>query len=154
MGSTLISKARTCLKPLKPLFHHGNPGFLIASFCKSPKLPPPARSLCSSDSDPHPGGRQTHRRNSGQNDRLGGTKNSTVRHREEQLWVGMSEKRSKSFTLRQNPSFPKSVFAAGTAKRTTEMMKRKAAQASQEEEQEEEESAGRTIRGAGGRNHR
>ncbi|KAF7664745.1 hypothetical protein LDENG_00166560 [Lucifuga dentata] len=122
MGSTLISKARTYLKALKPLLHQGNSGFFTihTSLCKSQKLPPTASSLCSNEANHDPGGSLDRRTSA--------PKSNTVRHREEELWDSTQERRGKSFTLRQRPSFPKSVFAAGTAKRTAEMLKRKAVQ--------------------------
>ncbi|XP_030212854.1 mitochondrial ribonuclease P catalytic subunit [Gadus morhua] len=43
-------------------------------------------------------------------------------------------RQTESFKVRQMPSFPTSVFAAGNAKRTTEMLKRKTALASLEQE--------------------
>ncbi|KAM3850591.1 mitochondrial ribonuclease P catalytic subunit [Diretmus argenteus] len=52
-------------------------------------------------------------------------------------------------TLRLKTSFPKSVFAAGTAKRTSQMLRRKAASPDEEEEEEEEEPAARRDRGTG-----
>uniref|UniRef100_UPI003AADE337 mitochondrial ribonuclease P catalytic subunit isoform X1 n=1 Tax=Centroberyx gerrardi TaxID=166262 RepID=UPI003AADE337 len=147
MGSRLISKARICLKPLSPVFHQGSSGLFtiktVASLSKSPNLPIAARTLCIDGTKPS---RQTDRRIRGQTDGLGGFKNKTIRHREEEEW------RDGASEGRQRPSFPKSVFAAGTAKRTTEMLRRKAASAYQEEEEEEkggEESAGRAARGAG-----
>lgn len=76
-------------------------------------------------------------------------KNGTIRRREEDLWDDSVKGSGKSFTLRQSPSFPKSVFAAGTAKRTAEMLKRKTALVSQVEGWHEEEPEGRTTSGAG-----
>ncbi|KAL0969706.1 hypothetical protein UPYG_G00231160 [Umbra pygmaea] len=46
------------------------------------------------------------------------------------------EKQQVEFSIREGPSFPKSVFAAGTAKRTAEYHKRRAEAAVQEEEPE------------------
>ena len=43
-------------------------------------------------------------------------------------------RQTESFKVRQMPSFPTSVFAAGNAKRTTEMLKRKTAPPSLEQE--------------------
>ncbi|XP_076017154.1 mitochondrial ribonuclease P catalytic subunit isoform X2 [Genypterus blacodes] len=145
MGFTLISMARTCLEHLKPLCHHGNSSLLTFPLCKSPKLPPPARSLCSGDSGPHPSGKQTHRRNPGQSEGPGGGRKSAVRTREEGPRGGVMEERAQSFTLRQRTSFSKSVFAAGTAKRMADITKRREAGASQEEE----EPAERTVRREG-----
>lgn len=143
MGSILILKVRICLRPSKPFIHQGALFTLNTSLCKSPQLPLSARFLCTRDTNP--GGRHTDRRNSGQ----GGVKNGTTRRRESELWDDAVTGRGKGFTLRQKPFFPKSVFAAGTARRTAEMLKRKAAVVSQDEEQHEEEAGGRTARGAG-----
>lgn len=60
--------------------------------------------------------------------------------------------RGKTFSVRQAPAFPKSVFAAGTAKRTAEMLRKKSAFLSQDEDEENvEESRGLSARGAGRR---
>ncbi|XP_028421783.1 mitochondrial ribonuclease P catalytic subunit isoform X1 [Perca flavescens] len=141
MGSTLILKVRICLKPLKPFFHQGSVAFftLNPSLCKSSQLPLSARFLCTRDTKPNPGGRQTDKSNSGRTNGQGGVKNSTIRCREEELWDGAVNGKGKRSTLWQRPSFPKSVFAAGTAKRTAEMLKRK---------QYVGEPEGRTTRGA------
>ncbi len=128
----LILKVRTCLKPLKPFIHQGAFYTLKTPLCKSPALPLSARLLCTRDTDRWSGGQR-------------GVKNGTIRRREGELWDDAVTGRGKSFTLRQKPSFPKSVFTAGTAKRTAEMLKRKAALVSQDEE----EAEGRTARGAG-----
>ncbi|XP_033497711.1 mitochondrial ribonuclease P catalytic subunit [Epinephelus lanceolatus] len=148
MGSTLILKVRICLKPFKPFFYQGSSAFftLNTSLCKSSQLPVLARFLCTRDTNPNLGGRQTDRRNSGRSDRQGGVKNSTIRHKEWGLWDDSVKGRGKSSTLWQRPSIPKSVFAAGTAKRTTELLKRKAAVASQEEEQHVGEPTRRSVK--------
>ncbi|KAL7379761.1 hypothetical protein ABVT39_005473 [Epinephelus coioides] len=148
MGSTLILKVRICLKPFKPFFYQGSSPFftLNTSLCKSSQLPVLARFLCTRDTNPNLGGRQTDRRNSGRSDRQGGVKNSTTGHKEWGLWDDAVEGRGKNSTLWQRPSVPKSVFAAGTAKRTTELLKRKAAVASQEEEQHVGEPTRRSVK--------
>ncbi|XP_049918529.1 mitochondrial ribonuclease P catalytic subunit isoform X1 [Epinephelus moara] len=146
MGSTLILKVRICLKPFKPVFYQGSSAFftLNTSLCKSSQLPVLARFLCTRDTNPNLGGRQTDRRNSRQSDRQGGVKNSTIRHKEWGLWDDAVKGRGKSSTLW--PSVPKSVFAAGTAKRRTELLKRKADVASQEEEQHVGEPTRRSLK--------
>ncbi|XP_073340597.1 mitochondrial ribonuclease P catalytic subunit [Pagrus major] len=143
MGSTLILTVRICHRPLQPFFHQGSSAFttLKTSLCKSSQQPLSARFLCTRDTNLNPGVRQADRRNSGQ----GGVKNTTIRRREEESWDDAVKGRGKTSTLRQRPSFPKSVFAAGTAKRTAEMMMRKPALVSQDEEEPE----GRVTRGAG-----
>lgn len=77
-----------------------------------------------------------------------GVKNGTIRRRDEGLWDDATG-RGKSF-VRQKPAFPKSVFAAGTAKRTTEMLRRKTALVHEDdEEQRVGEPERRASRGAG-----
>lgn len=147
MGSSFILKVRICQKPLKPFFHQGSSAFFTqkTSLCKSSQLPFSARFLCTRDSSSNPGGRHTDRSNSGQ----GGVKNNTIRHQAEESWEDAANGRGKRATLRQIPSFPKSVFTAGTAKRTAERLRRKAALVSQDEQQQVEEIKGRSTRGAG-----
>ncbi|XP_040916973.1 mitochondrial ribonuclease P catalytic subunit [Toxotes jaculatrix] len=151
MASNLISKVRTCLKPLKPFTHQGSSAFLsIQTFlCKSPQVPLTARFLCTRDNNPNSGGAQTVRRNIGQTNGQGGIKYRTMRHRQGELWEGAEDGRGKSSTLSQRSFYPKSVFSAGTAKKTAEMLKRKAALASEDEEDLEKKPEGRTARGAG-----
>ncbi|XP_019940151.2 mitochondrial ribonuclease P catalytic subunit [Paralichthys olivaceus] len=131
MGSNFISKVRILLNPLKP--------FLTV---KPAQLHPSASFLCTTHTNSNSGGRG----NSGQTDGHGGVKYRTVRHRQGGLWEDSVDGGGNRSTVRQKPSFPKSVFSAGTSKRTTEMLKRKAALASQEPEEEPE---GREPRGAG-----
>ncbi|XP_039992805.1 mitochondrial ribonuclease P catalytic subunit [Xiphias gladius] len=147
MGSNLISRVKICLKPLKPFLRQGSSAFLTikTNLCKSSQLPPAARSLCTRDSNPNSAGRQAVRRNSGQTDGHGGVKYGTIRHRQGELWEDAVDGGGKSSTLRERTPFPKSVFSAGTAKRTAEMLKRKAALASEDEEEPE----GRTSRRPG-----
>lgn len=106
--------------------------------CKS-QQPLPARFLI-----PH--GRNQSKATSAQ----GGAKRSAFRHRDEGLWDDAMTGRGKASSVRQAPAFPKSVFAAGTAKRTAEMLRRKSAFLSQDEDDENaEESRGLSARGAG-----
>ncbi|XP_033991227.1 mitochondrial ribonuclease P catalytic subunit [Trematomus bernacchii] len=126
MGSTLLFKGRICLKPF---YHRGSFFTLNSSIFKSSHLPLSARSLCTRGPFPKPGARHTDR----SSDTQGGVNKSTFQNREEDF--GDGARRGKSSTVRQKPSFPKSVFAAGTAKRTAEIQKRKAALFFQEEEQ-------------------
>ncbi|XP_060938697.1 mitochondrial ribonuclease P catalytic subunit [Limanda limanda] len=128
MGSNFISKARICFKPLKP--------FLTI---KPPQLPPSARFLCTRPTDSNSGGRGSSR----QTDGHGGAKNKTVRHRQRGLWEDSGDGGGNSSTVRQKPFFPKSVFSAGTSKRTTEMLKRRAGVSSEEPEEEPEARAPR-----------
>ncbi|XP_043999159.1 mitochondrial ribonuclease P catalytic subunit [Gambusia affinis] len=99
----------------------------------SPQLTSTARFLCTRDIKPNLGGRQIDRKNSGQT-RIA---NKTFRH-------GTEDVKTKKSSMLLQTSFPKSVFAAGTAKRTAELMKRKAPAVSEEEEQHEEEQERRT----------
>ncbi|XP_054469401.1 mitochondrial ribonuclease P catalytic subunit [Anoplopoma fimbria] len=145
MGSTLILKVRICLKPFKPFFYQGSSAFYTL---KSSPMPLSARFLCTRHTDPDPGGRQKDRRNSGQTDGQGGGRNSTSRLWEEELRDGAGKGKGKSSTLWQRSSYPKSVFAAGTAKRTTEMLKRKTSRFAQDEDQHEGDPDRRTSRGA------
>lgn len=151
MGSSLIFKVRICLKPLKPFLHQGHSALLPISttLCKTPQLPPTARFLCTRNSKPNLGGRQTVRKTSGQHDGHGGVKHKTIRHRQGEWWEDAEDSGGKSFTLRQKTSFPKSVFSAGTAKRTAEVLRRKAAPASEDKEEAEKEPERRGTRRAG-----
>lgn len=143
----MILKARICLKSLQPFCPQGSSGFLTikTNLCKLSQLPPAARFLCTKDAKPNLGGRLTDIRKRSQTDGQDGTKNRTIRQRKEELWDDTVDGKGKSFALQQRSSFPKSVFAAGTAKKTAEMLKRKAALFSQNEDEPE----GRTTRGAG-----
>ncbi|XP_030574423.1 mitochondrial ribonuclease P catalytic subunit [Archocentrus centrarchus] len=136
MGSTFILKARTCLKSSQLLLHQGSPAF-------STLKPPQARSLCTRDLSLTLGVRQTHRSSSGQTEGQGGVKKTINRRGEDDGPVnGRRDKRSAPW---QRPVVPKSVFAAGTAKRTAEMLRRKAPLVCEDEEEPE----WRTARGAG-----
>ncbi|TMS20892.1 Mitochondrial ribonuclease P catalytic subunit [Larimichthys crocea] len=147
MGSTLMYKVRICQKAVQPLFHQRSSAFfMLKAEGRSSQIPLSARFLCTRDSDSHLGSRQTDRRSSGQT----GVKNTTIRGREEESWYDAASGRGRSSPLRQHHPFPKSVFAAGTAKRTTELLKKKAALASRDEEELVEGTEGRTTtRGAG-----
>uniref|UniRef100_A0A3Q1HAD9 Mitochondrial ribonuclease P catalytic subunit n=1 Tax=Acanthochromis polyacanthus TaxID=80966 RepID=A0A3Q1HAD9_9TELE len=139
MSSTLILKARICQKSLQPLIHQARPALFTLS--KSLQLPPSARFLCTRNPN------QTDRKTRGQTDRQPRIENNAIRQGKGRLWNDAVDGRGKSSTFRQKPSFPKSVFAAGTAKRTAEMLKRKASVVSEEEEEDEPEQ--RTARGEG-----
>ncbi|XP_036981261.1 mitochondrial ribonuclease P catalytic subunit [Acanthopagrus latus] len=138
MGSTVILTVRICHRPFQSFFQQGSSAFTTfkTSLCKSSQQPLSARCLCTRD----PGVRLADRRNSGQ----GGGKNT--RRREDESWGDAEKGRGKTSTLRQRPSLPRSVFAAGTAKRKAELrMMRKPALVCQDEEEPE----GRMTRGAG-----
>lgn len=148
MGSTMILKVRICLKSLQPSFHQGPPFFSRTFLWKPSQLSSSQRFLCTRDSNPKLTRRQTDRRKSGQVDGQGGMKNSSVR-REKQLWYDGLEGPGQSGSVRQRPSFPKSVFAAGTAKRTADMLKKKASLSSVDEEQHKEEPERGTTKRTG-----
>lgn len=115
MGSTFILKVRTCLR--------------------SPQLPSSAYFFCTREFKLQIGGRQTDRGNS----------NKSVGLRIKNIIQGTDDGFNKKSTVRKLPSFPKSVFTAGTAKRTAEIMRRKASLVSVDEE----EPAPRTSKKAG-----
>lgn len=141
MGSTFMFSVRIWQRPSKAFFQQG-PHLCTSSaaMCKS-QQPLPARFLI-----PH--GRNQSKATSAQ----GGAKRSAFRHRDEGLWDDAMTGRGKASSVRQAPAFPKSVFAAGTAKRTAEMLRRKSAFLSQDEDDENvEESRGLSARGAGRR---
>ncbi|XP_056152189.1 mitochondrial ribonuclease P catalytic subunit [Lampris incognitus] len=145
MCSTLISKANICVKHLNPLFHQGRSDFCtlraVAHFSKSAKPPAMSRTLCTNgsvpkgDSSPLQDNRETDSRKNRQADGQSLMKNKTSSHGETERRVGTKEGKGRNFTLQQR--LPKSLFAAGTAKRTAEMLKRKASMASVDEEQVE-----------------
>ncbi|XP_077477719.1 mitochondrial ribonuclease P catalytic subunit [Stigmatopora argus] len=63
--------------------------------------------------------------------------NSTTRHRTDEWWDSIPNGGGQNFRPKQNPPILKSVFAAGTAKRTAEFMKKKAGLISEENHHEE-----------------
>ncbi|XP_029982502.1 mitochondrial ribonuclease P catalytic subunit [Sphaeramia orbicularis] len=137
MSSTIICKVRLCLMPLKPVYNLGSSNFLTV--CSS-NLCSAAHFLCTKKTNPSV--RPTDRKHSGQTEEHGRGKVRTIRHREEDLWNGAKEERSKNYTSMQRP-YPKSVFAAGTAKRTAEIIKRKTALACEDEDQHVDEPSRR-----------
>ncbi|XP_061600502.1 mitochondrial ribonuclease P catalytic subunit [Cololabis saira] len=114
MASNMISKARICLKSLHPFLHQECP--TIFTLKSSPKLFSSTRFLCTRDSNSKLGVTQTHKRRNEQTDTA--VKNKALRQGRE--------------------DFSKSVFAAGTAKRTAEKQKRKESLVSRDVEQDEE----------------
>lgn len=145
MGSTFILNFRICQKNLKPLFQGSSTFFTHNTFlCKSPQ-----HLLCTRNSDSSLGYGQKDRQYS----RQGGIHTNTIRHNGGESWGYAAKGREKSTTVRQRPSFPKSVFAAGTAKRTSEILRKKAALLSQDVEQQDEEPKGRSTRGSGSRTY-
>ncbi|XP_068194865.1 mitochondrial ribonuclease P catalytic subunit isoform X2 [Antennarius striatus] len=119
MGSRLML-IRICQKPLKPFLHPSASGFSALEAFLVP--------LCLYTKD-HPGPGQTSRGNSGQ----GQLKDTTIRFREKESWgdaVNGTSKRS----LFESHSFSKSMFAAGTAKRTAEQQRSREAPNSQGED--------------------
>ncbi|XP_042356751.1 mitochondrial ribonuclease P catalytic subunit isoform X2 [Plectropomus leopardus] len=108
---------------------------------KSSQLPPSARFLCTRDNNPYPGDGQTSKRSSGWTQGHGGVKNSTIRRRTEEYLRDSVEVSDKSSTAWRRSPVSKSVFAAGTAKRMTEMLKRKSALVSLDDQEDPEERA-------------
>ncbi|XP_012717054.2 mitochondrial ribonuclease P catalytic subunit [Fundulus heteroclitus] len=92
----------------------------------SPQLTSTARFLCTKDIKPNIGGRKVDRKNNRQPE----IPNRAFRQDTE-------DGKSKKSSMLPQTSFPRSVFAAGTAKRTAELMKRKAQLVSEEEEQQD-----------------
>ncbi|XP_039898752.1 mitochondrial ribonuclease P catalytic subunit [Simochromis diagramma] len=136
MGSTFILKVRTSLKSSQLFFQHGRPAF-------STLQPPWVLSVCSREPSLTLGVRRTHRSSSGQTKGQGGVRNSTIRSGEEDGTVnGGGDKRSAP---RQR--IHKSVFAAGTAKRTADILRRRAPLVCEYKDEEEPER--RSDRGAG-----
>ncbi|XP_072221773.1 mitochondrial ribonuclease P catalytic subunit [Leuresthes tenuis] len=145
MGSPLLLKVRVFLKPLQPFFHQERPAFFTVKTClwQPPQLSSSARFLGTRDTNQNLGGRQTDKRNT----RQPGGQGAISQGRKE-LWDDAADGRNKRSTYQQKPSFTKSVFAAGTAKRTADMLKRKASLVSESEEQQEEPEL-RTTRSSG-----
>lgn len=144
MGSTLMFRVRICQKLLKAWFIQGPYVFTSNTpMCKwQPCLP--ARFLCTKESVSSPQSR--HKGNSAHAE----AKRSTTRHLDEGPWDVATTGRGKPSSVRHTPGFPKSVFAAGTAKRTAEILRRKSALRSQDGDQVDvEESRGLSARGAG-----
>ncbi|CAN9502569.1 unnamed protein product [Ophioblennius macclurei] len=120
MGSVRVS-----LKSFQLLLHGGHPAFLTPKHTwRFLQLP------CSSDAGSNLAGR---RKDSGRTDGQNGFKRSQFTRGRGELWEAEVDGKPKRV------SFPKSVFAAGTAKRTTDMLKRKTVMISQDEEEEEPE---------------
>uniref|UniRef100_A0A3Q4GSR9 Mitochondrial ribonuclease P catalytic subunit n=1 Tax=Neolamprologus brichardi TaxID=32507 RepID=A0A3Q4GSR9_NEOBR len=136
MGSTFILKVRTSLKSSQLFFLHGRPAF-------STLQPPWVLSVCSREPSLTLGVRRTHRSSSGQTEGQGGVRNRIIRSGEEDGTVnGEGNKRSAP---RQR--IHKSVFAAGTAKRTADILRRRAPLVCEYKDEEEPER--RSARGAG-----
>lgn len=131
MGSTLILNVRIYLK-----------SFTSFTILTQSQLLPSARFFCTRD--PKLGGREVDRRNRVQTIKQVRIKNNSIRRQEDEM-----DPRGISSALQQRPSFPKSVFAAGTAKRTAEMLRRKLSLAAEEEEHDEEAPEQRASRRAG-----
>lgn len=130
----MILKARRSLAPLQLLF---SPRKLTLNvvLCKSSQLTPASRFLATKDSKHNLDARLTNR----ETDKQGGMK---IRQRKKELWDDTVDEKRQSFALKQRVSLSKSVFAAGTAKRTAEMLKKKAALFSQDVEDPESRPKG------------
>lgn len=125
MVSAFILKVTICQKPLRFIFCQGPSAFFTnrSFLCKASALDSSVRFLCTKDSDFNPSGRWTDRKYSGESFKHP----NTIRHSGEELWDDVVQGR-----MMRNSS-PKSVFAAGTAKRTAEMLRRKSPQVPQDE---------------------
>lgn len=125
MVSALILKVIICQKPLRFIFCQGPSAFFTnrSFLCKSSAPDSSVRFLCTKDSDFNPSGRWTDRKYGGQSFKP----QNDIRHKGEELWDDVVQGR------RMRNSSPKSVFAAGTAKRTAEMLRRKSPQVSQDQ---------------------
>lgn len=138
-------RVRICQKPLKAFFNQGLDVFTSNTLMCKWQLP--ARHLCTKESVSSPQGTHQNKGSSAH----GGAKSSNTRHLDKRLWdVATTGSGKPPISVRQTPAFPKSVFAAGTAKRTAEMLRRKAAPQSMREDQVDvEESRGLSARAAG-----
>lgn len=128
MVSALILKVIICQKPLRFIFCQGPPAFLtnVSFLCKSSAPDFSLRFLCTKHSDFNPkmDRRWTDRKYGGQSFKPP----NAIRLKAEELWDDVVQ------GSRMRNSSPKSVFAAGTAKRTREeMLRRKPPQVSQDQ---------------------
>ncbi|CAG5866155.1 unnamed protein product [Menidia menidia] len=141
MGSSWMLKVRVCLQPF---FNQERPAFLTVKTClwQPPQLASSARFLCSRDTNQDLGGRHTDKRSNPKSAGQG-----AIRQARTGLWDDAVDGRNKRSALKPRPSFPKSVFAAGTAKKTAEIMKMKASLGSGNTELHEEEPEQRRTRG-------
>uniref|UniRef100_A0A3B3BXX8 ribonuclease P n=1 Tax=Oryzias melastigma TaxID=30732 RepID=A0A3B3BXX8_ORYME len=126
MVSTFTLKAKLGLKPLDSLFRHERTNFLTQKISpwKSQHLLSTARFLCIKDTKSNQGGKRTDKMKSRDSDGQFVTENS--RQGRADLYSGDVDRNSERSTLRERSYLPKSVFAAGTAKRMAEMQKKKA----------------------------
>ncbi|XP_054653364.1 mitochondrial ribonuclease P catalytic subunit isoform X1 [Dunckerocampus dactyliophorus] len=140
MGSTVIFQLKKCLMTALPVINQGS--------SVAPVLPYATHILCYRGFYSNRGWRRPSKGNTIQANVHGGLKNSTIRQRTVELRGEVTDGRGKNYIPQQNASIPKSVFAAGTAKKTAEMLKRKAGSSS-EEDQRPAELARRMNRGDG-----
>ncbi|KAF6729066.1 Mitochondrial ribonuclease P protein 3 [Oryzias melastigma] len=126
MVSTFTLKAKLGLRPLHSLFRHERTNFLTQKISpwKSQQLLSTARFLCIKDTKSNQGGKRTDKMKSRDSDGQFATENS--RQGRADLYSGDVDRNSERSTLRERSYLPKSVFAAGTAKRMAEMQKKKA----------------------------
>ncbi|XP_061897660.1 mitochondrial ribonuclease P catalytic subunit [Entelurus aequoreus] len=141
MGSTVILQLKKCLRTALPFINQGSPVSLVLPYAKLLQ--------CYRGFNSSPGLRQPSNVNTGQTYVQGGLKKSTSRQRTQELWDRVTDGRGKNCTPRIQKAFiPKSVFSAGTAKKTTEMLKRKA-DSSSGEDHRPDDLARRLTRGEG-----
>ncbi|KAG7511170.1 hypothetical protein JOB18_042293 [Solea senegalensis] len=137
MGLNFLSKVLICLRPRQSFLNE----------LKSSQLLPTSRFLSSRDSNSNSGGRQN---TAGQNrDGHRGMKYNITRQRQGTLWEDSLDRGDNGFTGKRKQSLPKSVFSAGTAKRTAEMLKKKTALAAEDEQEPEKELDMKATRRAG-----
>lgn len=151
MGSNLILKLRIYLKSLHPFVHEEFPTFftLKTSLQKSPQLFSSPRLLCTGDCNTNQTITLKVNRKNQKTEGQGTVKNKAIRQTHKELLNDAGNGRSKESLFLERPFFPKSVFAAGTAKRMADRMKRKASLVSEDVEQLEEGREYKAKKGAG-----
>ncbi|XP_061824399.1 mitochondrial ribonuclease P catalytic subunit isoform X1 [Nerophis lumbriciformis] len=131
MGSTVILQLKKCLRTALPFINQRSPVSLVLPYAKLLQ--------CYRGFNSSPGLRQPSNVNTGQTNVQDGLEKSTSRQRTRELWDRVTDGRGNNCTPRIQKAFiPKSVFAAGTAKKTTEMLKRKADSSSGEDHRPDE----------------
>lgn len=134
MVSALILKVLICHKPLRFIYCQAASAFLTNRSFLFSAPDPSVRFLSTRDSDFNPSGSRTDRKDGGRSPQAP----NSIRARGEELWADSVQGRRRRY------SSPKSVFAAGTAKRTAEMLRRKSPQISEDEEEQLEQPPDRS----------
>lgn len=128
--TSTMGSVRVYLKSCQVLLHRGRPAIPTLKYVwRSQQLPSSSRSLCTNDASPDLGWRRAGRNQGrGRTDGHAGIKPKPFPQRTgEFLKDDIDRRAQKAFS-------PKSVFAAGTAKRTADILKKKALLVSQEDE--------------------